>query len=84
VEPKGLVYWNLEPREFYQHAARRNEGRIISDGPFIAITTPHTGRSPKDKFVVREPTTEAEVWWGPVNQPMSPQHYELLDRDIRE
>jgi phosphoenolpyruvate carboxykinase (ATP) len=84
VEPKGLVYWNLEPREFYQHAARRNEGRIISDGPFIAITTPHTGRSPRDKFVVREPTTEAEVWWGPVNQPMSPQHYELLDRDIRE
>ena len=39
-------------------------------GPFVAVTTPHTGRSPNDKFVVREPSTEADVDWGKVNQPI--------------
>ena len=48
IEPKGHVHWNLEPRALYDAAARRNEGHIFSEGPFVAITMPHTGRSPKD------------------------------------
>jgi phosphoenolpyruvate carboxykinase (ATP) len=44
----------------------------------VVRTGKHTGRSPKDKFVVREPSTEAKVWWGEVNQPMSEEHYDRL------
>ncbi len=52
-------------------------------GPFVAVTTPHTGRSPKDKFVVREPSSEGDVDWGAVNQPMTPAHYETLLADVQ-
>lgn len=83
IEPTGQVHWNLEPRELFEAAARRDEGHIFAEGPFVATTTPHTGRSPRDKFVVREPKTEAEVWWGPVNQPIDQERYALLNRDIR-
>jgi phosphoenolpyruvate carboxykinase (ATP) len=84
IEPSGRVHWNLDPRALYDAAARRKEGRIFSEGPFVAITTPHTGRSPKDKFVVREPTSDADVWWGAVNQSMDPEQYARLDSDVRE
>ena len=43
-------------------------------GPFVAVTSPHTGRSPNDKFVVKEPASEEDVDWGKVNQPISPEH----------
>src|SRR5258705_3367493 len=52
-------------------------------GPFVAITTPHTGRSPNDKFVVKEPTSEKDVDWGKVNQPISVEKYQLLLNDVR-
>jgi phosphoenolpyruvate carboxykinase (ATP) len=52
-------------------------------GPFVAVTTPHTGRSPNDKFVVREPTSEKDVDWGTVNKPLSTDKYDLLLRDVR-
>src|SRR5258705_8448642 len=52
-------------------------------GPFVAITTPHTGRSPNDKFVVKEPTSEKDVDWGKVNQPISVEKYQLLLSDVR-
>jgi phosphoenolpyruvate carboxykinase (ATP) len=51
-------------------------------GPFCAITTPHTGRSPNDKFVVREPSTESDIWWGKVNQQISLLHWEALRADV--
>ena len=52
-------------------------------GPFVAVTTPHTGRSPNDKFVVKEPSSEKDVDWGKVNQPISPEKFELLLADVR-
>jgi phosphoenolpyruvate carboxykinase (ATP) len=55
---------------------------LSQGGPFCAITTPHTGRSPNDKFVVREPSTESDIWWGKVNQPISPLHWEALRADV--
>lgn len=76
--------WNLSPAQIYEHAIRRDEGWITADGPFNAITTPHTGRSPKDKFLVREASSEAEVWWGPVNQPMTPTQFDRLHGDVLE
>src|SRR5690606_524043 len=81
--PSGTVRWNLEAPELVQAAIRRNEGELAHMGPFVAVTTPHTGRSPNDKFVVKEPSTEADVDWGKVNQPISEAHFEVLLADVR-
>jgi phosphoenolpyruvate carboxykinase (ATP) len=51
---------------------------IAADGPLVVRTGKHTGRSPKDKFVVREPSSADKVWWGEVNQPISEEHYDRL------
>ncbi|HEU5261872.1 MAG TPA: phosphoenolpyruvate carboxykinase [Gemmatimonadales bacterium] len=81
LEPQHAVHWNLGPAALYEHAARRGEGLIAEGGAFCAVTTPHTGRSPNDKFIVREPTSEGDVWWGRVNQPLAPEHFERLHAD---
>ena len=65
----GEVHWNLVAAVLIQNAARRSEGDFAEMGPFVAVTSPHTGRSPNDKFVVREPQSERDVDWGKVNQP---------------
>jgi phosphoenolpyruvate carboxykinase (ATP) len=84
LEPRGEVHWNLIAPELFQAAARRNEGEFSDMGPFVAVTTPHTGRSPNDKFVVKEPGSEEDVDWGKVNQPLSVEKYELLLEDVRQ
>ncbi len=84
LTPAGVVHWNLIAPELFQAAAQRNEGEFADMGPFVAVTSPHTGRSPNDKFVVKEPTSEKDVDWGKVNQPMSVQHYSALLADVRK
>ncbi len=76
------AFWNLCRAEVYEHAIRRQEGVLTAEGPFNAITTPHTGRSPRDKFIVREPSSEADVWWGPINQPIAPDQFDRLHRKM--
>ena len=84
LAPRGEVHWNLIAPELFRAAARRDEGEFAEMGPFVAVTTPHTGRSPNDKFVVKEPTSERDVDWGKVNQPISTEKYQLLLNDVRQ
>ena len=83
LNPKGTIHWNLIAPMLVQEAVGRHEGTLADMGPFVAITAPHTGRSPNDKFVVREPSTEGDVDWGKVNQPISEAHFETLLGDVR-
>ena len=83
LSPNGEVHWNLVAPLLVQHAIRRGEGQLADMGPFVAVTAPHTGRSPNDKFVVREPSTEQDVDWGKVNQPITPEHFETLRADVQ-
>ena len=76
--PLEATYRNLSTAELYEHAIRNGEGTISAHGSLVVRTGRHTGRSPRDKFVVREPSTRAKVWWGSVNQPISEQHYDRL------
>jgi phosphoenolpyruvate carboxykinase (ATP) len=78
------VHWNLVAPELIQEAVRRDEGKLADMGPFVAITSPHTGRSPNDKFIVRDPDVEKDVWWGKVNQAMTPEHFDALHADVRK
>lgn len=83
LNPTGTIHWNLIAPRLVQEAVARHEGMLADMGPFVANTAPHTGRSPNDKFVVREPSTEHDVDWGKVNQPISDEHFELLQADVR-
>jgi phosphoenolpyruvate carboxykinase (ATP) len=83
LDPRGQVHWNLVQAALIEHAVKRGEGMLADMGPFVAITSPHTGRSPNDKFVVRDPETEGDVDWGKVNQPLSEEHFQRLLSDVR-
>ena len=72
---------NLVPAALYEHALRLGEGQLASTGPLAVETGEHTGRSPKDKFVVEEPETASDVWWGEVNRPLAPEHFARLRAD---
>ncbi len=74
----GTVYWNLSPKELVQAAVSAGECELLSSGAVACTTGEHTGRSPKDKFIVKDATTEAKVDWGPVNAPISPEHFAAL------
>ena len=82
LAPAGTVHWNLVAPALIQDAIRRGEGQLADHGPFCSVTTPHTGRSPNDKFLVKEPSSEADVDWGKVNQPFTEQQFETLRADI--
>lgn len=71
-----LAYWNLPTEALYEEAIFRNEGATVQGGPYVAFTGKHTARSANDKFVVRESSTEAHVWWGQYNRPMSAEKFE--------
>ena len=75
------VYWNLPTESLYEEAVFRGEARISQGGPLIVNTGKHTARAANDKFVVREPTTEENIWWGEYNRPFPPEKFnELFSR----
>jgi phosphoenolpyruvate carboxykinase (ATP) len=84
LAPKGEVLWNLTAPVLIENAVRRGEGRLADMGPFCSVTAPHTGRSPNDKFLVKESSSEGDVDWGKVNQPFSEQQFETLLADVRQ
>ena len=69
---------NLSPAALYEFALRRDEGVLAAKGPLVVRTGKHTGRSPKDKYIVDEPSSHAGVWWGGFNQPISERRYDQL------
>jgi phosphoenolpyruvate carboxykinase (ATP) len=76
------VHYNLTEPALVEAAIRRGEGELGQGGTLLVTTGKHTGRSPKDKFVVREPSVVDGVWWEN-NPPMSPEHFETLLADMR-
>lgn len=77
------VWANLGTPSLYEHSARRGEGRITDHGALAVNTTPHTGRSPKDKFVVDEPSSTAQIWWDK-NEKLAADKFERLLQDVRQ
>ncbi len=76
------AYRNLSMPEVYEHAVRNGEVQLTHDGPLNAVTSPHTGRSPLDKFVVREAATEKDVQWGKINQPIDEAAFDKLYQKV--
>ncbi len=72
------LYENLSTAELVEHALRRGEGVLGMDGQLIVDTRPHTGRSPKDKFFVKEPPSESHIDWGETNRSIDANVFEAL------
>jgi phosphoenolpyruvate carboxykinase (ATP) len=82
IEASGAVRWQPTTSQLYTHALARGEGRIAEGGPLAVDTGVHTGRSPRDKFIVREPGSEERIWWGDVNAELSEDSYAGLRRKV--
>ncbi len=83
-KPLGNVFFNLSVPALYECAIRTEGQKIASNGALIAMTGSRTGRSPKDKWVVEESSSKAQIWWGAINQPMSEEIYDRLFRRVAD
>lgn len=82
IQNYNTAYWNLTPAELYEHTVRENLG-ILSDTGALAVNTGEfTGRSPKDRFIVKDDITENAVWWGNHNIPFDAGKFDLLYNKI--
>ena len=79
---RGTVHSRLSVARLYEEAVRRGEAAIAAEGPLVASTGEHTGRSPNDRFVVRRAPSADLVDWGPVNRPIDPEHFDRLHRKM--
>jgi phosphoenolpyruvate carboxykinase (ATP) len=84
LDPQKAVFWNLSPARLYEESLARGETELVHMGAIAAVTAPHTGRSPNDRFIVRDELTEEPVDWGAVNAPLTPEHFAALRADIVE
>jgi phosphoenolpyruvate carboxykinase (ATP) len=82
IKNPGKIYYNLPIPSLYEEVIRREEGIIGEGGTLVAYTGVHTGRSPADRFIVKDPGTENYILWGPVNRPISPEHFDSLHKKI--
>jgi phosphoenolpyruvate carboxykinase (ATP) len=78
-----LVHANLTAPQLALHAIRRGEAKLSEDGALIVRTGVHTGRSVADKFVVDEPETTADVWWGKINQKLDATRFAGLKHRVQ-
>ncbi len=83
VTSVGAVHANLAAAQLMAHAIQRKEGRLSADGALVVRTGVHTGRSVADKYVVDEPDTTADVWWGKINQKLAPPHFATLKHRVQ-
>ncbi len=82
LDAPAAVHWNWGPARLFEEALRRDEGQVSSDGALAVVTGQHTGRSAQDKFILRTPGTEPEIWWDN-NKAISAEAFERLLADFR-
>lgn len=78
----NVVHSNLHPDILEQHSLDRNMAVRSTFGALAIKTGKFTGRSPEDRFIVKDSYTENTLWWGSINKPFTTEHYDLLKRDI--
>jgi phosphoenolpyruvate carboxykinase (ATP) len=83
LNPKGEVYWNVECEQLISMALARKEGVLSAHGVLVTETGERTGRSPNDKYIVREEIVEDSVWWGKVNVPTTLEVFQNLRKKVR-
>ncbi len=82
IKTARAEHWNLPVATLTEHALRLGEGLLAADGPLVVETGDHTGRSPNDKFIVKDDETRDRVWWGDVNRAITPEAFERLHTKV--
>ena len=82
IETTAAIHPNLGTSALVEAALAADEGKLSKHGALVVKTGAKTGRSAKDKFIVRDATTEDTVWWGKVNAAMTPEHFAALKADF--
>ena len=82
LNPRGRIFWNPTTSMLYTHALAAGDAQLAEGGPLVVDTGKHTGRSPKDRFVVREPGSAERIWWGDVNQELEEERFEGLREKV--
>jgi phosphoenolpyruvate carboxykinase (ATP) len=82
LHTNAAIHWNLLTGALVEEAVRRGEGMLAADGPLVVATGKHTGRSAKDKYIVKDAETADTVWWGKTNVPMDPVFFAALKEDF--
>jgi phosphoenolpyruvate carboxykinase (ATP) len=82
ISTSAEIKWNLLTAPLAEEAVRNGEGLLAKHGPLVVATGKHTGRSAKDKFIVRDATTEDTIGWGATNVAMTPEHFAALKADF--
>ncbi len=78
----GNINWNLPPATLIEQALERKEGILAANGAFAATTGLHTGRSPKDKYIVSHEKYAEKIWWGENNHPMAQEHFAAVRQSL--
>ncbi|RLN90733.1 hypothetical protein BBJ28_00024539, partial [Nothophytophthora sp. Chile5] len=78
IENGCKVFHNLTYEQLADHEKKYNEGAFVANGTFAVDTGKFTGRSPKDKFIVKQEPSQDNVWWGEINHPTSPEVFDTL------
>jgi phosphoenolpyruvate carboxykinase (ATP) len=78
ISSARTVYWNLPPARLIEQAIQRGEAQLAAEGPLVCRTGQHTGRSPNDRFVVRDSSIDGDIWWGDVNKPFDREKLDAL------
>ena len=84
IKNPGEVHLNPSPVELVEHAIRRGEAKLSSTGALVAETGKYSGRSPKDRFFVRQSPSAEKIDWGPRNQPFEREKFDALYDRVRE
>lgn len=87
LEKHGLttvnkVHWNLSPARLIEEEIKAGRGKLADNGALIVSTGEHTGRSPKDRYVVEDAKTKEEIWWGPVNVAVGSDVFDALHKEV--
>ena len=72
------IHYQLPPEQLHKITLEKGMGREASSGALAVNTGEFTGRSPQDRFIVKDAITEEKVWWGPVNKPFDPDKFDVL------
>jgi phosphoenolpyruvate carboxykinase (ATP) len=80
--PVGRAEFNLSAARLFEDAIRRREGLAAATGPLVVRTGKHTGRSPQDKFFVREASSDRHIDWGKTNKPLDQAAFDALVRRV--
>lgn len=82
IQNANKVYWNLTPAELVEQSLYKGEGVLTDTGALMCDTGKFTGRSPKDRFIVKDAKTADTIWWGDINQAISEEHFEGLYQEM--